>query len=102
METIKWLFFDIGSTLIDESTCYARRFLETTEGTNVSLQTFREKAFLRQTAGALQRQLKKCRIRFCKPFFCGCENQIEVLPDVPCVQPLLRARRLVGENAEPV
>ena len=43
METIKWLFFDIGSTLIDESTCYARRFLETTEGTNVSLQTFREK-----------------------------------------------------------
>ena len=43
METIKWLFFDIGSTLIDESTCYARRFLLTTEGTNVSLQTFREK-----------------------------------------------------------
>ena len=43
METIKWLFFDIGSTLIDESTCYARRFLETTEGTNVSLQAFRER-----------------------------------------------------------
>ena len=40
---MKWIFFDIGSTLVDESDCYACRFRETVEGTDISLQTFREK-----------------------------------------------------------
>ena len=43
MDTIKWVFFDLGSTLIDESACYAKRFQETTEGTGVCLQLFLKK-----------------------------------------------------------
>ena len=40
---MKWLFFDIGSTLVDERACYERRYVETTEGTEIALQTFQDK-----------------------------------------------------------
>ncbi len=40
----KWLFFDLGSTLIDESEAYARRIAETVAGTDVSAAAFTETA----------------------------------------------------------
>ena len=39
----KWIFFDIGSTLVDESECYEARYKETTAGTDVSYQEFKDK-----------------------------------------------------------
>jgi HAD superfamily hydrolase (TIGR01549 family) len=39
----KWIFFDIGSTLVDESECYEVRYKETTDGTDVSYQEFKDK-----------------------------------------------------------
>ncbi len=43
MTNINWIFFDIGSTLVDESLCYEIRYKETTEGTNISYQEFKDK-----------------------------------------------------------
>ncbi|MBQ9531292.1 MAG: HAD family hydrolase [Eubacterium sp.] len=43
MDNKKWIFFDIGSTLVDESECYEVRYKETTEGTNISYQEFKDK-----------------------------------------------------------
>lgn len=40
---IKWIFFDIGSTLVDESECYRARYAETVEGTDVSCEEFDHK-----------------------------------------------------------
>lgn len=40
---IKWLFFDIGSTLIDESVAYKKRIIKTIENTNVSYEDFYNK-----------------------------------------------------------
>ena len=40
---IKWIFFDIGSTLVDESECYEARYKETAAGTDVSYQEFKDK-----------------------------------------------------------
>ncbi len=40
---IKWLFFDTGSTLVDETLCYEKRYKEITAGTSVSCEEFREK-----------------------------------------------------------
>ena len=42
MHDLKWLFFDIGSTLTDEAAAYARRVDETVRGTNVSREAFTE------------------------------------------------------------
>lgn len=39
----KWIFFDIGSTLVDESECYENRFRETTDNTDISYQEFKDK-----------------------------------------------------------
>ena len=35
MESVRWLFFDIGSTLVDETKCYEKRFLELSEQAEV-------------------------------------------------------------------
>ena len=40
---VKWIFFDIGSTLVDESECYEARYKETAAGTDVSYQEFKDK-----------------------------------------------------------
>ena len=40
---IKWLFFDIGSTLVDESVAYKKRIEKTIENTNVSYEQFYNK-----------------------------------------------------------
>jgi len=39
----KWLFFDIGSTLVDESLFYEERYKAITSGTNVTVEEFRNK-----------------------------------------------------------
>lgn len=43
MQNIKWIFFDIGSTLIDESECYHMRFRESVVGTTISPEDFKKK-----------------------------------------------------------
>ncbi len=43
MINVKWIFFDIGSTLIDESECYKIRCREAVAGTAVSAEDFWEK-----------------------------------------------------------
>ena len=47
---IRWIFFDLGSTLIDETEADARRIEEMTAGTAVAPEAYREKRleFLRQ------------------------------------------------------
>ncbi|MBQ1821387.1 MAG: HAD family hydrolase [Clostridia bacterium] len=40
MQNVQWLFFDLGSTLIDETDALARRVRETISGTNVRLKDF--------------------------------------------------------------
>ena len=37
---IKWIFFDIGSTLVDESVAYRNRIERTIAGTNVTYDDF--------------------------------------------------------------
>lgn len=41
---LRWIFFDLGSTLVDESECYRRRYAEIVEGTCLSSQAFERKA----------------------------------------------------------
>lgn len=43
MQDIKWIFFDVGSTLIDETVAYNRRVREMTEDTPISVEEFNEK-----------------------------------------------------------
>ena len=40
MEGIRWLFFDVGSTLVDESRAYERRIREAIAGTDISYERF--------------------------------------------------------------
>ena len=41
---IEWIFFDLGSTLINETEVYAQRFAETVCGSDVSVSAFRDTA----------------------------------------------------------
>ena len=43
MNRISWIFFDIGSTLVDESECYRARVMEMLRGTDVTYGEFTEK-----------------------------------------------------------
>lgn len=47
---VKWIFFDIGSTLVDESECYKARYTETIENTDIPYEDFEAKviAFSKQ------------------------------------------------------
>lgn len=38
-----WIFFDIGSTLVDESECYRARYAETVKGTDITYEKFENK-----------------------------------------------------------
>ena len=40
VDSINWIFFDLGSTLIDESECYRRRVLRMIEGSDVRYDVF--------------------------------------------------------------
>ena len=41
--TVMWVFFDLGSTLIDETAADARRIKEMISGTDVTEEAYREK-----------------------------------------------------------
>ena len=43
MENIKWLFFDVGSTLVDETESYNHRIRDAISGTDISFEEFNEK-----------------------------------------------------------
>jgi HAD superfamily hydrolase (TIGR01662 family) len=43
MKNIKWLFFDLGSTLVDETECYKFRFDEIIRKNNIERQVFIDK-----------------------------------------------------------
>ena len=45
LSDIKWIFFDLGSTLIDETVADTRRILEMISGTDITEEAFREKRF---------------------------------------------------------
>lgn len=40
---IKWLFFDVGSTLVDETDCYNHRIQDAIAGTSITFEEFNEK-----------------------------------------------------------
>ena len=40
---IRWIFFDIGSTLVDEEEAYKHRIRDMIEGTSVTLDQFWDK-----------------------------------------------------------
>lgn len=63
MISIKWIFFDIGSTLVDESDCYDIRFKETTENTDISCQKFKDKVI--ELAAASDNPYKEAVKYFC-------------------------------------
>ena len=44
MQKPKWIFFDLGSTLIDETEVYAHRFRETVYGASISVSVLQESA----------------------------------------------------------
>ena len=44
MNKITWLFFDVGSTLVDESKVYERRLEKIADAAGVSIQAVSEKA----------------------------------------------------------
>ena len=48
---IEWIFFDLGSTLVDETEVYAKRFLETVIGSDISVSQLHETAVRFWTQG---------------------------------------------------
>lgn len=44
MKNIKWIFFDVGSTLVDESVAFRKRVEKTVANTNISYDDFYDKA----------------------------------------------------------
>ena len=55
MNLIKWIFFDIGSTLVDESRVYENRIQEITRVNNIDINEFTEK--VRQRAKTEQKPI---------------------------------------------
>ena len=51
LSEIKWIFFDLGSTLIDETEVYAHRFRETVCGSDVDVSAFQKTAVRFWTQG---------------------------------------------------
>lgn len=43
MQGIKWIFFDVGSTLVDETEAYNHRIRDAIAGTNITFEQFQEK-----------------------------------------------------------
>ena len=41
-DTIEWIFFDVGSTIVDESRAYRHRIEDAVEGTDITYQMFYE------------------------------------------------------------
>lgn len=49
-QNVRWLFFDVGTTLVDETEAYHHRIREVIEGTDITFEQFHEKciSFYRQ------------------------------------------------------
>lgn len=47
-DNIKWIFFDMGSTLIDETLAMEHRIREVIEGTEITFEQFVEKKIFLQ------------------------------------------------------
>ena len=43
VQSIKWIFFDVGTTLVDETEAYNHRIRDAIEGTDVTFGQFQEK-----------------------------------------------------------
>ena len=43
LDVIEWIFFDMGSTLIDETLAMAHRIREVIEGTEITFEQFTQK-----------------------------------------------------------
>ena len=43
VKSVKWIFFDVGTTLIDETEAYNHRIRDAIEGTDVTFEQFQEK-----------------------------------------------------------
>lgn len=65
---IKWIFFDVGSTLVDETKVYERRFAEIAEAAGVSADYVAEQAleFYKQNRNGDKEILKKLSIKLPK------------------------------------
>ena len=37
-QKVKWIFFDVGTTLVDETEAYAHRIRDAIEGTDISFE----------------------------------------------------------------
>lgn len=42
-QKVKWIFFDVGTTLVDETKAYDHRIRDAIEGTDISFEQFNEK-----------------------------------------------------------
>ncbi|MGN1421139.1 MAG: HAD family hydrolase [Eubacterium sp.] len=60
MNNIKWLFFDIGSTLVDETRCYEKRYEEISQACDISKTEFEKKVteFAKQNKNACDEAIK--------------------------------------------
>ena len=94
MTGIKWLFFDIGSTLVDESRAYSRRIRETIAGSGVSYEQFYEEML------RFYRQNKKGDLEAAKQFgltVAPWHSEEEVLyPDAVSCLKALHSRFSIG------
>ncbi|MBR6040258.1 MAG: HAD family hydrolase [Clostridia bacterium] len=89
---IEWIFFDLGSTLIDETEVYVQRFAETVRGSGVSVPEFRETAIRFWTQGqdgypqaAAYYELKKAPWRSeYERLFDGCTAVLDALKARGC------------------
>ena len=63
MKTIRWIFFDIGSTLVDEEEAYHHRIRDMIRGTLITFEQFSEKRVQYARLDAQARRLGK---RLCK------------------------------------
>ena len=43
IQSVKWIFFDVGTTLADETEAYNHRIRDAIEGTDVTFEQFQEK-----------------------------------------------------------
>lgn len=43
IKTVKWIFFDVGTTLVDETEAYNHRIRDAIDGTDITFQQFQEK-----------------------------------------------------------
>ena len=91
---LRWLFFDIGSTLVDETLCDATRIADTLRGTNISQEAFAEK--LQHYAARNQDAYKMCLQCFSLPKAPWRSDLEQLYPAVPTLLQQLSRRYSLG------